>query len=140
MLLGNFSLKLLIIFFLFCIFSVLITVWQGDFLFYSNFFGVLCAYCAFMGMSFFKLGNFSHMILWKNTFWAFNLKIFSFLYFYYSKIWFFHSVPDFLDVLCQETFRFNYFFDPCIHFFLSCFHYLRFSPPSLIFYWWSFPL
>ena len=44
------------------------------------------------------------MILLKYIFWALKLNFFSF-YSYYSQVWPFHSVPDFLDVLCQY-FRF----------------------------------
>jgi hypothetical protein len=60
-------------------------------------------------MSFFKLGKFSSVIFLKNIFWGFELEI-SFFYWYFSKPWYFHTVPDFLNVLCQESFRFDIFF------------------------------
>lgn len=43
----------------------------------------------------------------------------SFLYSYYSYIWFLHSLPDFVNVLCQESFVFIFriLLTWCIHFF-----------------------
>lgn len=41
------------------------------------------------------------MIIFENIFCAFDIG-FSFLYFYFSQIWSFHSVPDFLDILWQN--------------------------------------
>ena len=66
-------------------------------------------------MSFFKLGKFSSVIFLKNIFWGFELEI-SFFYWYFSKPWYFHTVPDFLNVLCQESFRFDIFFKQWIYF------------------------
>lgn len=40
-----------------------------------------------------------------------------FFYSYYFYVWSFHSVPYFLDVLCQELLRFDIFCDRCISFF-----------------------
>lgn len=48
-------------------FSVLIIIWHREFLILSNLFCILQACCIFTGMSFFRLGNFSSMIL-LNTF------------------------------------------------------------------------
>ena len=55
----------------------------------------------------------------KFFFWAFELGFFSFLYSYYFCVCTFHSITDFLSVLCQELLRFNIFFDQCINFFYS---------------------
>jgi len=86
-----------------CLFGVLITIWHGDLIFLSNLFYVLYAYSIF-----FRLGNFSSMILLKIILgplsWNPSLSsIFIILRF----VWSFHSVPDFLDVLCQVIIRFN---------------------------------
>jgi len=48
---------------LFCAFDVLTIMWWEEFLFWSNIVGVLQASCMFMGISFFRLGKFSSMIL-----------------------------------------------------------------------------
>lgn len=49
---------------LFCIFNVLIPMWQGDCLFWFNLFGILYAFCTFIHISF-KLAKFYSMILSK---------------------------------------------------------------------------
>ena len=51
--------------FLPCRFSILIIMWWEDFVFWSNLIGALQASCMFIGISFFKLGKFSSIILLK---------------------------------------------------------------------------
>jgi hypothetical protein len=43
---------------LFCMFSILIIMYQGNFLFWSNVSDVLCASCTFIGLSILRLGKF----------------------------------------------------------------------------------
>ena len=65
MLLDLFSLLLLIFFFvcLFSAFGVLIIMGWEEFLFLSSLFGVLQVPCMFMGITFFRLGKFSSIVL-----------------------------------------------------------------------------
>ena len=60
---GAFSLAALKILPLICVFSILIIMWQEDFLFWSNLLGVLYISCTLICISIFRLGNFSFMIL-----------------------------------------------------------------------------
>lgn len=99
----------------FCSLSVFIVVCCRGFLSWSCLFGLLYASCTnFTGTSFFRLRNFSLMVLWK---------IFSVPLAWVSSpspitfICRFHTVPDVLDILCLEVFRVNIFFDGGIHFF-----------------------
>jgi hypothetical protein len=65
MLLDFFSLSALKILFLFSVFVVLIIMCREEFLFWSSLFGVLQASCMFMGISFYRFGKFSSIILLK---------------------------------------------------------------------------
>jgi hypothetical protein len=65
MLLFLFSLTAFNIESLFSDFVVLIIIFWEEFLFWSSIFGVLLASCIFMGISFFRLGKFSSIILLK---------------------------------------------------------------------------
>jgi hypothetical protein len=60
-----FSLTAFNILSLFCAFGVLTFMCQEELLFWSNLFGVLWASCMFMGISFFRVGKFSSIILLK---------------------------------------------------------------------------
>jgi hypothetical protein len=51
-----------------------------------------------MGVSFFRLGKFSSIILLK-MFATFELGILTLFYTYFSQVWSFHCVLDFLNVL-----------------------------------------
>ena len=79
---------------------------RGFFLFWSNLFNVLFTSCTFICISFFRFS--SEFV--ENIFWAFELK---------SS---FHTIPGFLDVLCQKIFRFSIFFDSCIYIFYNIFN------------------
>jgi hypothetical protein len=108
----------------FCMFCVFIITWQGIFLFWFNLISVLKASIMFIGITLFRLGNFSSMIL---------LKIFSgplnwdmslssspiILRLGHS----FHGVPDFLDVLCRDILDFTFFF---------CLMYIIYSTPKIV--------
>jgi len=48
---------------LFCTFDVLIIIWQEEFVFWFNLFGVRYTSCMFISISFFRLGKFSSIIL-----------------------------------------------------------------------------
>jgi hypothetical protein len=72
-------------------------------LFWSNVLGVLFVSSVFVGISFFRLGYFFYVFI-EYILWTFELEFFSFLYSYSSQVCYFHTVTDFLDVLCQECF------------------------------------
>lgn len=91
--------------------------------------------CTFIGISFFKLGNYSLILF----------KIFSG---YLRMVSFFPLVLIFLDLffprchwmsLCQEFVRFSIFSYQCVHL-LSYHQILIFTLLSLIFCWWSLAL
>ena len=84
------------ILFWFCTCGVFIIMCCGKFLFSCSIFDVLYVSCTLVSTSFSRLWKCS-MIFVKNTLCAFELGFFFFLYFYYSWIWSFHSVPDLLD-------------------------------------------
>ena len=122
MLLGLFPLQLLILF----LFPEYLVFWllcaKGKFLFWSNLFGVLYASCTLIGISFFRLGKFSYMILLKIFFCIFHLDFFTFLY---SCL---HSfVPSLVSLIfwvfcARKLFRFNVLFNQNI--FFSCYSIL----------------
>lgn len=64
----------------------------------------------------FKLQN-SFCDFTENILWAFEVGLFTLFHFYYYQVQSFHIVPDFLNDLCQEPFKFNIFFNKYIHFF-----------------------
>jgi hypothetical protein len=79
--------------------SVLIIMWQGEFLFWSSLFSVLYASCTLISISFFRLGNFFPWFCWEYflDLWPGFLL---FLYSYYSKFFGFFF-------FCFCFFRFN---------------------------------
>jgi len=84
---------------LFCTFYLLIITWQEDFLLCFSLINVLLVYCMLKGISFFRLGKVSSMILLRlflglepETSSPFILIIFMTFY----------CITDFLDVVCQN--------------------------------------
>lgn len=68
-------------------FGGLVILWQGNFLLWSNLFGVLHASFIFTGITLFRLRKFYTMILWKHVlgFWAAFLLLILYLFsFFYS--------------------------------------------------------
>jgi hypothetical protein len=101
------SLQLLIFFLLlFCMFSVLIIMWWGDFLFWSSLFGVLYVY----GHVLYIRKIFLWWSCWKYFLglWGGILRLPLFLLF--LGLIFLIAVLDFLNVLYQDVFRFSIFF------------------------------
>lgn len=114
MLLDIIPLVIINIISLFWMFSVLIIMCQGKFVFWYGLFGVLYVYSMLVSITLFRLGKF--FFLW----FCFEMFLhFFFLYSYYSWIWCFHSVSYFWHVLCQDSFRFNILFNWGIYVF-SC--------------------
>lgn len=121
---------------LFCAFSVLITMYQGDFLFWSSLFVILYGLCAFLSIYFFTSGKFSFSIF---------LKIFSepemFLLPLFKLIFdFFFRFLNFLEVLYSEIPKFSIFFYWGIHFFSCTFNDWDFSLLSFVFCGWGISL
>lgn len=90
----------------FCIFSVLIIIWWGDFFMVES---IWCSVCF--------LSIYRHLLLQvrriffydlaENIFWAFEMGLFSFLC-NYSWFWSLHGVPDFLDVCVMDLWDVKY--------------------------------
>lgn len=102
-------------------FGGLVIMWQGNFLLWSNLFGVLHASFIFTGITLFRLRKFYTMIFWKHVlgFWAAFFLLILYLYSSFIALTFLWLMHSFL---------------------LSYMQCLRFSFLSLIFYWWSWPL
>lgn len=77
------------------------------------------------------------ILLWfsGNIFWSLELGLFTFFYSHYYYTRSFYSIPDFLDILLQNFFRFNIFWLMYwfILLYLPC---LWFSLPRIVFCWW----
>lgn len=76
-----------------CILIVLAMIGQGNFLFWSFLFGVLCASHRFMNVSFCSLGKFVSWFCW-----IFDICHWLWIYVCNLKVWFFHGVPHLLYV------------------------------------------
>ena len=91
--------------------TFLIIIWQKDFSFWFNQFGVLCASCIFKGIWFFSLENFSCIIFLQIFFWVFELVFslfsipitYSFGIFIVSQISYMFSVRKMLDLTYSLT-------------------------------------
>ena len=100
--------------------SILTIKYQRDFLFWSNQFGDLYASCIFIGIAFFRLGNFSSMVLLK----AISGPLAEILFLSFIPIilrFGFVIMAQISWMFLSEVFRFNIFSDQCIYFFHSIF-------------------
>ena len=117
----------------FALYTSLNIIWQGNFFWVSS---IWCPVCI-LYLHFFKLENFSSMVL---------LKIFSGPLNWYSSFFsvtiilrfgIFYSLLDFWHVLYHKNFRYNILLNLHIHFILSCLQSWRSFLLSLIFCWWN---
>lgn len=97
-----FSLVAFNILYLFYTFNVLVIVWQMVFLFCTILVGIVYS---FVSLQAFQVRNIFFYCFVENTFCAFDPVFFSFFYFYYSQLWSFQRVTDFLEFFLPGDFQ-----------------------------------